>query len=292
MHPDKDRTAGLDASYRAFTIGDSRSTTEEGRVAYRCRQVVVLCVMVAFAASVLVASAAHAGSGGSSIASAPQLPIGTKVVGGDNRGDYGEFWRIPLKAGDRLTIDFGSINGCYTYLYVYAPNVTDNSLRNADSVVSDSTSAKGELTWTANGSGSWIIRVGSCGYEMTARVKRGAFASAAGGDSIATAPPLRVGARIVSGANRGDYGEFWRIRLRARDRLTLNFGTINGCYTYVYLYNPRVTDYTIRNANSVVSDSTSSKGQLRWTATRSGRWIVRVSSCGYQLTASVRHRRT
>jgi IPT/TIG domain len=126
--------------------------------------VVLVCCVLALPA------VARATSGGSTIATAPQLPIGTTFVGGAVAKH--EFWRVTLAAGDTLTIDYQPANGGEVDLDVFKPSVTDFTLGSASSVVSAWTTGKSVFTWTATGQGSWILEVYSYdGYQLSAHVQ-------------------------------------------------------------------------------------------------------------------------
>jgi hypothetical protein len=91
-----------------------------------------------FAAVLLVAATAIA-SGGSSIASAPELPLGQLVAGGGQRAD---FWRIKLFGGDQITFkaslpggEFEAIK--YYEFSLYPPAVEDFSYASANSVANN-----------------------------------------------------------------------------------------------------------------------------------------------------------
>ena len=72
-------------------------------------------LLLAAAGALVVASSALAG-GGTSIASAPELPLGVDIEGGASNtedahvcgtaGDATEFYRVTLGAGDDLVVDF------------------------------------------------------------------------------------------------------------------------------------------------------------------------------------------
>jgi hypothetical protein len=118
-------------------------------------------VVLAFVA---VASARIAGSGGSDIASAPNLPYGQTINSGvvfDPNSDTValEYWKLPLATADKLTIDWGSTNGLDTRLCLFAPSVTDYTRDNTDCLVSDETSGKSEMTFVAPTAGSYILNV-------------------------------------------------------------------------------------------------------------------------------------
>jgi hypothetical protein len=86
-----------------------------------------LAVVVALAVVVLCPAASLA-SGGSSIASAPTLVYGQLENGG---GTHDEYWHLQTYAGDKLTmdIDFGSNN--LGTIDVWAPAVTDYTIKQA-----------------------------------------------------------------------------------------------------------------------------------------------------------------
>ncbi len=78
-------------------------------------------------AALLLASAAAA-SGGTSIASAPPLPLGGALETGG--GKRGEFWRMQLYGGDRVTIDMELSGGEYPAdLFLIAPSINDFTLQ-------------------------------------------------------------------------------------------------------------------------------------------------------------------
>jgi hypothetical protein len=233
--------------------------------------------------------------GGKTIASAPELPVGTHVVGGANAGDYGEFWRLTVNAGDQITFDYGTTNTDSASIYVYRPSVTDNTYPSARTVASDSTYAKSQLKWTATGRGAWVIQFycacRSLGYDVTVSVERSNDNQSSGATTIAAAPQLPLATHLASGAGAGDYGEFWRLTLNAGDQVTFDFGTLNNESVSIYVYRPSVTDNTYNSARSITNSSTYDKGQMKWTATGQGPWLIQVycacSSLGYDLTANV-----
>ena len=140
---------------------------------------------MAAAATAEVASA----NGGSSIANAPQAPVGTDVTGGSPTPSTtsrppDEFWLVALQKGDQLAIDYGEIypNARGVALSLYTPDVTDYTLNQVKPVQFDETGSndKEEVRYTATQAGNWIIDVAvagqwccddSYGYEMTVRVK-------------------------------------------------------------------------------------------------------------------------
>jgi hypothetical protein len=117
-------------------------------------------------------------AGMKSIAGAPILPIGRPLVSGaqTDKPTTGEFWRVPLVAGDRLTINYQPVNVGRVSLEILRPTVTDYTLANAGSVAYDQASGKSTFSWTATRTGRWLLEV-SCdcssvlGYQLTAYVK-------------------------------------------------------------------------------------------------------------------------
>ncbi len=91
-------------------------------------------------AALLLAVTANA-SGGSSIATAPELPLGQLVAGG---GQQADFWRIQLFAGDRITFK-ASFPSIYEFS-LYAPSVDDFSYANANSVANNPGNAASGMT--------------------------------------------------------------------------------------------------------------------------------------------------
>jgi formylmethanofuran dehydrogenase subunit E len=243
-----------------------------------------MLLALSLSSTVLVPTALAAG--GTSIASAPELPIGTTVTGGASA--HSEFWRVTLVAGDKLTINFQPVNGGEVYLYVFRPSVTDSSLGDSSDVASGSTSGQSQFTWTATGQGAWILKVSSDhGYQLTTGVDHTTFSQVASGSTIASAPELPISTTFVAGST--GHTEFWRVTLVAGDKLTINFQPVNGGEVYLYVFRPSVTDYTLGDSSDVASGSTSGQSKFTWTATGQGAWILKVSSDhGYRLTAAVK----
>lgn len=133
------------------------------------------------AGSTMLPLSAKAG-GGTSIASAPQLPLGTQVAGGTGGHNEwrppDEFWRVELQAGDQLAVEFEGGPGQVS-LCLLAPSVTDYTLESSRCTeeVWSGVNDKGQLAYTAPSDGQWTLRVAvnwCCGdpynYGLTARV--------------------------------------------------------------------------------------------------------------------------
>jgi hypothetical protein len=255
------------------------------------RRIVVIVSVAAAAAVVagLAATPSRAGGGGS-VASAPQLPLGQSITSGGN-GD--EFWRVQLSAGDTFVVDYQPVDGADEVdLYVYSPDVTDDTIDDTNALSADSAYGKREFTWTAPRAGNYVFQVSGAlengGYQMTAQVQKGGVASVTASNQISGAPNLPLGTTFVSG---GYGGEFWRVPLSAGDKLVIDYQPIDTDEVDLNIYAPTVTDYTVGQANSVVSDNAQQKSEFTWTATGSGSWILDVSAggggAGYEMTARV-----
>lgn len=173
-------------------------------------------------AALFVAAVALGDGGGATIASAPELPIGSPVVAGSTGSQFGEFWRITLAAGDLLTIDYGTTNGCTVYLYLYAPTVTDYTYNDARVVEGDRTGSNGkhEFTWIATGTGRWILNVQGCstlGYQMTAFVQHFTHVTLSAPRAVAARHALQVRG-TVSGVQSGKIA----LRLTARGQTPIS----------------------------------------------------------------------
>ena len=163
-----------------------------------------LLVILGFLAASSQADIAQA-NGGSSIANAPELPIGEQIQGGGNTNTsplgptdggwtgccYGEYWRITLSRGDHLRIDYGSLDGNVAEVALYTSGVTDYTWNQGRSnpLFDESTSTKDEARYVAAQSGRFTLYVvhdcGACGspvlaYELTAYIQHYTHATLAG----------------------------------------------------------------------------------------------------------------
>ena len=157
------------------------------------------CTFVALAAGAALAN------GGSSIANAPELPIGKRVQGGGTSNDsppgptgggwngccYGEFWRITLNRADHLRVDVGSLNGNGVEVGIYDPSVKEYTWNQQRGIplAYVGTARKDELRYIATKAARFTMYVvndcEACGqpslaYELTAYVQHYTRASLAG----------------------------------------------------------------------------------------------------------------
>jgi hypothetical protein len=136
------------------------------------------------------------------------------------------------------------------------------------------------------------------------------LALAAGGETIATAPPVTSRQQHIGNTSlvqeRGTcflgnsfFSEYWRVRLTAGDFLTVNFAIteINVDFT-VSLYPNGTTDSSLGGERPLVSETvgTNGKGRFTFRAARTGTHPLRFASCGgfqtgpFEFTALVKHR--
>jgi hypothetical protein len=163
-------------------------------------------------------------NGAETIAAAPQMPIGQPVSSGWSEqkgvdgGGYGEWWRVQMGAGDKLTIDAEVVStGCgnekpITELRMYAPSVTDYTLNGetepAAKTELDEPNPHGELTFVAPLTGDWSILVtdgGACStlsYNFTAHLQHRTTATLSGPRVVHAVHPLTLNGTIV-GAGEG-----------------------------------------------------------------------------------------
>jgi hypothetical protein len=110
-------------------------------------------------AALLVSPAVGMASGGGSIAAAPLLPLdGSLQTGGGMRG---EFWRMQLFGGDKVTIDMELSGGEYPAdLFLIAPNVTDFTLQDIHATLDLSARiGKSQNVMQAPSSGLWTLDI-------------------------------------------------------------------------------------------------------------------------------------
>jgi hypothetical protein len=134
-----------------------------------------LCI-TGFAVAMIVVTAAVAGA--STIAAAPEMPLGKLTSDGSTTqtNSFGDFWRLPLSAGDKVIMDYATQNGRTVTLHVYLPAVTDYTFNDARPVVEDQTGANGkhEWVWVAPTSGRWTLRFeaySELSYQFTTHVQ-------------------------------------------------------------------------------------------------------------------------
>lgn len=272
----------------------------------RCKLPLIVALLM------LLAPASAAASGGQTIASAPSLAVDTPTMSGwAPPAPSSEYWRVALATGEQLTVDIGAVGtACGANsehgLTVWDPSVTDFSRPNSISVASFSEDfhADYEVVFTAPYSGNWTLQIYACAtysYELTAHMTPLQGASPVqGGSSIATAPRMPLDSEAVSGwANGNPAGQYWRVPLGARDRLTVDVRAVgSACGANAEhgadIYDPSVTDYTLSGSSPTQSYTEDFHGQyeLVFTAPHSGNWTLNIHACAtytYTLSAHVQH---
>jgi hypothetical protein len=162
-------------------------------------------------------------NGGASIASAPALPIGSSVASGWSSaatGVQGEFWRVQMNAGDKLTLDLTATEEtCNTIeIGIYNPSVTDYTLSSSSTTSEIDINAQGQGEFVAPSGGDWTLFFhnpanwcGTASYDFTATVKHRTVARLAGPTDI------RVDRRLtLVGMIRGLSNGFVKIQLQLR----------------------------------------------------------------------------
>jgi hypothetical protein len=92
----------------------------------------------------------------------------------------------------------------------------------------------------------------------------------------------------------GSYGEFWKAKLNAGDKLTINATVAPACGGLVFsFYPPSVNDATVRTTNPSQTLAFNPTGAGTFVAPYAGNWTIFVNACSttsYNFTASLPHR--
>jgi hypothetical protein len=199
------------------------------------RSVIAICLMLASAGllvSVAAGAGSHATNGGTSIASAPPLPLDQQISSGwtqqriVNDNYYGEFWRVPLNAGDRLIMDVGaSPSKCDSTgavnTTIWAPTVTDFTVGQTSSVIREGHYGKYELHFDSPSSGTWTVMFDGCyvqSFVFIARVQQVTHTSVSVPSLVAANHRFTVRG-VVKGATGGNLA----IRVSATKQKPLSY---------------------------------------------------------------------
>jgi hypothetical protein len=152
--------------------------------------VAVMCVLV-----VPLAHGSRLESGGSDIASAPELPLGHQVSGGqvkDARGNYQEYWAVTTLNGDALRVVVSSTSAAGVVVCLYTPAVTDSNLSDAECHQTATINGRGLETFTFDltTSGRWMLAIRGL-------IPSEPFSYAATGTVVHQASPTRTATRTV-----------------------------------------------------------------------------------------------
>lgn len=163
--------------HRTGRLRDGRRT--------RTAAAVVAIAAVTIAALLAAGPAAAAGStGGTSIATAPALPLGRQITHATRRPEY---WRVEMGPADELVVDLGSTNSRFSAeVCVLDPDVNDYSSDQAPCRAMAATNTKRQLRFRSPGLGQWTVAAWGCtgctlfnpsgagyaAYEFTAYVRK------------------------------------------------------------------------------------------------------------------------
>jgi hypothetical protein len=147
----------------------------------------MVLLVLGFGALAPISAAVALAAGGKSVSSAPELPLATqvggggKIVGSQRAGScsgYGEFWRLSLAKGDRVSIAYGSRNGLEVRMVLMDPSVTDTTFNQSGPLENGSTFAHDRLTYVAAKAGRYTVGLytgypcqPSLAYTLTADVR-------------------------------------------------------------------------------------------------------------------------
>ena len=103
------------------------------------------------------------GSGGASIAAAPELPVGQQHAA--NRSGGPDYWRATLRRGDEVLVRFAASGTGSVRLCLLPPTITDAGSDNAICTDSGTASAGGTrvVGLIASSSGRWTLAFDACG---------------------------------------------------------------------------------------------------------------------------------
>jgi hypothetical protein len=112
---------------------------------------------VATAAAVALLTGSAIGAGGRTIATAPTMPFGQQQLNTLSGIDY---WRLPLKEGDRLTIDYGPQQKFdWVEVCLQTPDVTDTTFGNQPCYARQANLQESKLTLDVRPGGLWTLAV-------------------------------------------------------------------------------------------------------------------------------------
>jgi thermitase len=144
-----------------------------------------------------VCKAIPACAAGGTIASAPNLSIGQATSAGwsetetpDSSSYYGEFWKVQLNAGDRLTIGVTVTQSCDggAVFDFYVPTVTDSMMAGAGppATFAAQIGGQGQLSFVAPYAGNWTLFVKSGCHSVSYSLQASITGAGGGGGSGGT----------------------------------------------------------------------------------------------------------
>ena len=241
---------------------------------------------------VLASSAASAADGGgTSVASASLVRPGVPEYGNTASGSVAQppnaqcnsniqFWKIPLLAGDQVTVTGRAISPASNInVWFYPPGTTDASFSSGNFPNPDwSGSTNGgptaggtlgqSIVFTVPATGVYPVLIGQCGgqdgpYEFEVSVKQAALYSAhtGGAQSVSRATLVRAGVREFGNSYSGPSSQppnaqcnsniqFWKIPLLAGDQVTVTGRAISPASNInVWFYPVGTTDESFTSGN-------------------------------------------
>jgi hypothetical protein len=164
---------------------------DDGMHALRAAAVALAAVFVVSGA----AQGSQSDSGGSDIASAPELPLGHQVSGGqteDARGNYEEYWTVTTLSGDVLNLVVSSTSAAGVVVCLYAPAVTDSNLSEAECHQTETVTGQGLETFVFN-----LTTPGRWTFAIHGSIRSEPFNYAATGTVVRRAPATRTATKTA-----------------------------------------------------------------------------------------------
>ena len=165
-------------------------------------------------AALVPASASAAG--GANIASAPAVVYGQHTFGTTATGSYekcypAEYWTLPMKAGDQVTVDWATANREYAYkALIYPAGTTDFSINNVNPLeyfyLGSNNHAEAVFSTGIGGSYPLIFAGDECGgptpgpYDFTATLQRALTISLKNYTHIRTTTVISASASLADGS--------------------------------------------------------------------------------------------
>jgi hypothetical protein len=223
----------------------------------------------------------------------------------DGDGYHREFWSIAFRAGDYVTVDWSEPVGGNTRLYLLPPSTNDNNFTQFESDYRQ-TDATGhdEFKLTIKSTGTYYFdfrAYETSSYTITVHIRRGIHAR----DLPSAATLVRPGRWYAGDTSahvpdsNGDCREFWKVRLTARDRVTLSWAEPRGGSSRLFLLAPGTNNnnfITVESSTEYLSSNSAGRGSVGFVVRRTGFYFLDVRAYSgeagaYRFKFVVRHRR-
>lgn len=186
-------------------------------------------------------------NGGSYPSNAPTAPVGTRVTGGEELVDNSalccrgwqhagtpgvQYYRVPLKFADHLTVNFEHVTGSNTAVCVMPSSVSDFTIANAtcleDAYAADT--KRGQLLFTAPTDSSVLMAIwddGCCtdeswAYAFTLSVRHGTSLSVVAPVSVARGSKVKVKGQLIPALANASIA----VRSKAKGQAWVSAGTL------------------------------------------------------------------